>query len=150
MPHLSISAAAAVALLFVSVSAWAQVYKCSEGGKTVFSDRPCGEAASRVDVRPSTGSYDPDAAARIRSQTENVNSRFDAEERARDRARQDTAARVEADRQAKIDKCRKIREERDDAKHWAGEFRHKDNIAREKAKQKDAQDALWWECREVW
>lgn len=110
----SISAAAAVALLFVSATASAQVYKCSEGGKTVFSDRPCGEAASRVDVRPSTGSYDPDAAARIRNQTENVNSRFDAEERARDRARQDTAARVEADRQAKIDKCRKIREYRDE------------------------------------
>lgn len=127
-----------------------QVFKCSEGGKTVFSDRPCGETAREIDVRPPRGGYDPGAAARIRAQTQGATSRFAAEDRERARAREAEARRVDSERQAKADKCRKLRESRDDAKYWSSEFRHKDNIAREKAKQKEAQDALWWECREVW
>lgn len=136
--------------LLASPAAAQQIFKCTENGKTVFSDNPCGDSARELDVRPARGGYDPGAAARIRSQTEQLNSRFDAEERTRDRARQAAAARIDAARQAKIDKCRKIREERNDAKYWAGEFQHKDNIRREEAKAKSAQDALWWECREVW
>ena len=127
-----------------------QVFKCTENGKAVFSDHPCGDSARELDVRPARGGYDPGAAERIRSQADSVNRRFDAEQDARDRARQAAAARIDAERQAKADKCRKIREERDDAKYWAGEFEHKDNIRREEARAKSAQDALWWECREVW
>ncbi|MFT3758430.1 DUF4124 domain-containing protein [Thauera sp.] len=33
----------------------AHVYKCSEGGKTVFSDKPCGEEAETIDVAPAAG-----------------------------------------------------------------------------------------------
>lgn len=140
---------AAFAAILASPVQAQQIFKCVENGKTVFSEWPCGDTARELDVRPSRGGYDPGAAARIRSQTEGLNRRFDAEDRARQRASEATSQRIEADRQAKIDKCRKIREERDDAKYWAGEFEHKDNIRREEAKAKSAQDALWWECREV-
>ncbi len=142
--------AAAIAAFLASPAQAQQVFKCTENGKTVFSDHPCGDTAHELDVRPARGGYDPAAAERIRSQTNRLNNQFDAEDRERQRAHEATARRIDAERQAKIDKCRKIREERDDAKRWAGEFKHKDNIKREQAKQKDAQDALWWECREVW
>lgn len=80
--------AAAAALVIASGSAQAQqIFKCTEHGKTVFSDHPCGETARELDVRPARGGYDPGAAARIRSQTERLNSQFDAEDRARDAAR---------------------------------------------------------------
>lgn len=140
----------AALLVLVATSSHAQVFKCTENGKTVFSDRPCGDTAREVDVRPARGGYDPGAAARIRNQTERLNSQFAAQDRAREAARQADAARIDAERKAKADKCSQIRRERDRAEYWAGEFRHKDNIARERAAQKDAQDALWWECREVW
>lgn len=147
--RIALIAAAVVAVLAAPAQAQ-QIFKCTESGKTVFSDHPCGETARELDVRPARGGYDPGAAARIRSQTERLNSQFAAEDRVRDAARRAASDRIDAERQAKIDKCRQIREERDDAKYWAGEFKHKDNIKREKAKQKEAQDALWWECREVW
>lgn len=141
--------AAAIAASLVA-PAQAQVYKCTENNKTVFSDVPCSTGAKRVDVRPAAGSYDAQAAARARIQTERIKQQQALEDSERAAARRSTEVRIEAERQAKIDKCRKIREDRDDARYWAGEFRHKDNIRREQAKQKDAQDALWWECREVW
>lgn len=141
--------AAAIAASLVS-PAQAQVYKCTENGKTVFSDVPCSTGAKRVDVRPAAGGYDADAAARTRMQTERIKGQQALEDSRREAARRATAARIDAERQAKVAKCNKIRARRDDAKYWAGEFQHKDNIRREEAKQKDAQDALWWECREVW
>lgn len=141
---------ALLAAALLAGSAQAQVFKCTENGKTVFSDAPCGDSAREIDVRPARGGYDPGAAARIRSQADVINQRFDAEQDARDRARQAASARIDAERQAKIDKCNQIRRDRDDAKRWAGEFRHKDNIRREERKADAAQDALWWECREVW
>lgn len=122
--RIALIAAALVAVLvavLITPAQAQQVFKCSENGKTVFSDHPCGDSAQELDVRPSRGGYDPGAAARI-----------------------------DAERQAKVDKCREIREARNDAKYWAGEFQHKDNIRREEEKAKSAQDALWWECREVW
>lgn len=141
---------AAVIAAFLVAPAQAQVYKCTENGKTVFSDVPCATGAKRVDVRPATGGYDADAAARARMQTERIKQQQALEDSERAAARRSTETRIAAERQAKVDKCRKIREERDDAKYWASEFKHKDNIKREQAKQKGAQDALWWECREVW
>lgn len=141
---------AALAAILSAPASAQQIFKCVENGKTVFSEWPCGDSAQELDVRPSRGGYDPGAAARIRSQTEGLNRRFDAEDRARQRASEATAQRIDADRQAKVDKCRKIREARNDAKYWAGEFQHKDNVRREEEKAKSAQDALWWECREVW
>lgn len=52
--------------LFASLAmpAVAQVYKCKEGGTTVFSAQPCGADAQKLNVRPAAGagSYDPAAA----------------------------------------------------------------------------------------
>jgi len=47
----------AVALLALAFSsaASAQVYKCKEGGTTVFSSMPCSADARPIDVRPASG-----------------------------------------------------------------------------------------------
>ena len=39
-----------VAFVF-SASANAAVYKCEENGQTIFSDRPCGQAAEKVEIK---------------------------------------------------------------------------------------------------
>ncbi|MCC4116371.1 DUF4124 domain-containing protein [Aromatoleum toluclasticum] len=43
-----------LAALFAASVAQAQVYKCQEGGKTVFSDMPCASGRA-INVRPATG-----------------------------------------------------------------------------------------------
>lgn len=43
-----------LAALLAASAAQAQVYKCQEGGKTVFSDVPCG-AGREINVRPASG-----------------------------------------------------------------------------------------------
>lgn len=46
----------AIVLCIVATPSWAQVYKCSEGGKTVFSDYPCQRTDNKtIDVRPAAG-----------------------------------------------------------------------------------------------
>jgi hypothetical protein len=42
---------ALTALLAFPVFASAAVYKCQSGGQTVFSDRPCGASAEKVEIR---------------------------------------------------------------------------------------------------
>lgn len=44
--------AALAALLVVACPAGAAVYKCVKDGKPVFSDRPCGEDAKEIQVKP--------------------------------------------------------------------------------------------------
>jgi hypothetical protein len=53
----SIGFAAVVCAVFVpawGVSSWAadEIYRCQVDGATVFSDKPCGAAAERIDVPP--------------------------------------------------------------------------------------------------
>lgn len=45
---------AALAAL-IAMPAAAQVYKCKEGGTTVFSAQPCGAGSQAIDVRPASG-----------------------------------------------------------------------------------------------
>lgn len=57
-------AAALVASLLLAASAEAQVYRCEEGGRTVFRDKPCAGAGGAVDARPATGGGSSAAAPR--------------------------------------------------------------------------------------
>jgi len=49
--------------LALSAAAHAQVYKCQDGGRTVYSQEPCSGRAEVIDVTPATGGYDAIAAA---------------------------------------------------------------------------------------
>ena len=46
---------ALMALLMVPSVADAQVYKCMEGGRTVFTDKPCAAGAKPISVQPASG-----------------------------------------------------------------------------------------------
>lgn len=46
----------AVLIVVISPSAFAEIYKCKEGGTTLFSATPCSVGAKPIDVRPAAGS----------------------------------------------------------------------------------------------
>lgn len=55
-PRLVVKIAPALLLVALSGNTFAQVYKCKEGGTTVFSATPCAVGAKPIDVRPASGS----------------------------------------------------------------------------------------------
>lgn len=150
MQKLRIAAVVGLAALLPWASCvQAQVYKCQEGGRTAFSDTPCSTDAERLNVRPAMGEYDPRAGARVRQETAETLSRFAAEDAARQAARGQAIEARAADRAEEQDRCRDLREKKNDADYWASEFRHPDNIRREQQKAKHWKDRLWWECKQV-
>lgn len=54
----------------------AQVYKCEERGRTVFSDRPCIADALPHEVRPAAGAYKPDDGQRARDRSAKEQARI--------------------------------------------------------------------------
>lgn len=47
---------AALALTSFPRSSTAEMYKCTDGGNVTFSDKPCGNDARKIEVKPSSGS----------------------------------------------------------------------------------------------
>ena len=121
--------------------AQAQVYKCQEGGRTVITDRPCagGEA---MKVRPASGTYDPKKRAEVYVRIERQAAQVDEGYR----LIEDQRAPEAAPPKAEPDECDRLRQEHADAKYWEGEFRHPDNIARERAKRKKAASDSFFRC----
>ncbi|WP_168734393.1 DUF4124 domain-containing protein [Pseudothauera nasutitermitis] len=69
-------------LVLALATGQAQVYKCTENGKAVFSDKPCSSGVAPVDVVPATGKS-PEERYRLRQQvTREVPAKDTAEERA--------------------------------------------------------------------
>jgi len=133
----------AIVGLALCAPAQAQVYKCQEGGRTVITDRPCagGEA---MKVRPASGAYDPKKRAEVYERIERQAAQVDEGYRLIEDQRAREAAPPSA--QAEPDECERLRKEHADAKYWEGEFRHPDNIARERAKRKKAASDSFFRC----
>lgn len=51
-----------VLLCVFSLLSHAEVYKCVTNGKSTFSDQPCGDSATKVQVKPARGPEDQDEA----------------------------------------------------------------------------------------
>lgn len=139
-----------ILVVFVA-AAWlpahAQVFKCQEGGKTVFSDRPCGASAAAVDVKPASGEYNAVDGMRARSRAldgEEELLRMDAE-----RARNRSAATIDSEisRKAGSERCAQVRKEKAKAQYWAKEFKHPDNIKREQEKVKELTSREFFDCQ---
>ena len=139
----------AALLVALPIATQAQVYKCTEGGKTVFSDRPCAADDVPVQVRPATGAFDPAAARAAEERAARDLADLQRIELQRQTARQREAEAAAARRQGEQDSCAKIREDMEKAYYWAGEFRHPDNVRRERDKAKGLEDRLWWDCRQT-
>ncbi|QDF95175.1 hypothetical protein CJ010_00715 [Azoarcus sp. DD4] len=134
-----------VAALAAALPAHAQVFKCQEGGKTVFSDRPCHAEAKPLDVKPAAGAYDPAAAAVLEQQTARRLEAQAAAQKYRDKAeeRREMARAKEA---AEPDECARLRQQHADAKRWSKEFHHPENIRREQEKAKKAASDSFFKC----
>lgn len=137
----------AVALsLLCSAAAQAQVYKCVEGGRTVYSQEPCSHRAEVIDATPATGGYDARAHAQRRAQNARIMGLQAVDEAERDAKRRATDRQRDAERSAQQRRCDELRSKKQDAEYWSKEFRHPDNINREQAKAKKGASDLWWEC----
>lgn len=95
-----------VLLIAAAVPAHAQVYKCTEGGKTVYSQTPCAENATPMDLKV----HQPTDAERLRAKAQSRRERaFNAQvdrERADGEARNREAAdEIQAGKDAKAKKC---------------------------------------------
>lgn len=130
------------ALLLASAPAFSQVYKCQEGGRIVITDQPC-LGAEQMTVRPAAGPLDPRAAAAARARV----TAAEEESKARRIERElDDLRRAAARTPDEPDECDRLRQDHTDAKYWQGEFRHPDNIAREKAKREKAASDSFFKC----
>lgn len=132
--------------LLIGGMAQAQVYKCVEGGKTVYSQEPCGHRATVIDSTPATGSYDARAHAQRRAQNARIMGLQAADEAERDAKRAATDRQRDAERSAQQRRCDELRRNKQSSEYWAKEFRHPDNIRREQDKAKKGASDLWWEC----
>lgn len=135
-----------IAALALPAAAQAQVYKCQDGGHTVYSQDPCPGRAQIIDATPATGGYDPGAAAQRRAQNARIGAQNAVEDARRDRLRAQTDAQRDAERAEKQRRCEQIRRSKQSSEYWSKEFRHPDNIRREQDRAKQAGSELWWEC----
>jgi hypothetical protein len=140
---------ACVIALAMVAPAHAQVYKCKENGKSVFSDRPCSADDVPLSIRPATGGYDATAgeAAEARAAKEQADlQRLELERQA---ARAEEIKSANANPSGSDDNCARIRADLKKAEYWAREFQHPDNVHRELNKAKKLKDRLWWECKQI-
>jgi hypothetical protein len=119
------------------------IYKCSEGGRTSYSDRPCGRAATVLAV-PEAPAPDPEAAARLernRAALQQIEQERAAEARLEERE----AARARRAAAGQRRRCDKLRLNR----QWAEEdLRRSSGAALEAARIKARRqaEALAVEC----
>lgn len=96
----------ALALMAATLPAQGQVYKCQEGGKTVYSQIPCATAGAQIDLKV----HQPSRADRLRAEAQSLreqafNARVDGEKRAAERRSRDAAEQIQARKDAKAEKC---------------------------------------------
>ena len=135
-----------IALLFASSTAFAQVFKCSVDGRTVFSDRPCSADSAPIDLRPAMGQYDRDAAREAETRTSRERARVSEIETERRVSQNRVQAEIEAKRQAELDRCAKIGKDKADAETRAARFHHPDQIKREREKAKHLATRQFFDC----
>lgn len=126
-----------------------QIYKCREGGRTVFSGTPCEADSVPIEVQPAAGDYNQldDLRARSRTETGRIELRRLDDERA---ARRHAAAVENAlRRKAESDRCVQIREDRARAQRLAKTLRHPDNARREGETAEKLSEREFFECRQA-
>ena len=136
-----------IAMLLVPVAAYAQVFKCQEGGRTVYSQEPCSPRAEVIDATPATGGYDASAAADRRAQNARIGLQNNLTDLERDTNRRIGDLQRRSDQSSKQAKCDQLRSRKERAEYWSKEFKHPDNVNREQEAAKKAGSDLWWECR---
>ncbi len=141
-----------VLLLFLPSLAIAQTYKCTQGGKSVYSDRPCAPNAQKLDIGDSPADLERlREAARIRAEMQsNVGAGDSIRREATDRAAQRRAEGVRpasTQTPSKEDYCNGLLRTAKEAKDEAAKWRyHQGLIDDAKRRQKEAEDEHFSKC----
>lgn len=123
-----------------------QVYKCTENGKTVYSSQQCSPGAKPIAAQPATGSYNAAAASEARMRTMQAQSELATAEAERESARQRQRAAAESASSSANGGCSQMKTDHAEAQYWANNYRHPENIRREKAKAKYLEDKSFFDC----
>lgn len=84
--------------VFAASTANAEIYKCVQNGRQVFSDMPCATNAEKLDVRPATGRADKTAADKANADTKARNQAVDQSMKKRDAESRISRAQHEIER----------------------------------------------------
>ena len=138
-------------LAFAALPASAQVFKCTEGGVTTYSQHPCGAQPKAVDIRVHQPDAREQAMARQRAAVDRRDAsvldaskaaaaaRADAEDRARTRQQQ-------GEQYAKQQRCNELARTQQDAAVWRDTFSSGALKEREEARRKHAEERHFFEC----
>jgi hypothetical protein len=143
-----------ILLVTAALPSQAQVYKCQEGGRTVFSGTPCGNGAKVIDATPATGDGDPSdynsSSARLQRNMEFLREkeRREDEIRAQRYTEEARAKRLaEIDKQSQIRRCNDISARIDRAAAHQQETESDSSYRYYKAERIAAEQQLARECK---
>ena len=141
-------------LIAAALPVQAQVFKCQEGGKTVFSDRPCGAGARVIDATPATGDGDQSSynssAERLKRNMEYLREKEQREDAVREQREIERVRdeRIEkADKQRQSDRCNDIRARIDRYDAHMRERHYEETRQYYKAERTAAEQQLARECK---
>lgn len=139
----------ATLLGFSTPSKAQQVFRCQLDGRTVFSDRPCAPDAEAVTTRPAAGEYDRSAGRSAEIRTQTLQRQQALEDIDREAARIADQRRMAAEQAAERKRCEALMKQHADALYWSKEFRHPDNVRRERDKANLARERAFFECGKI-
>lgn len=131
----------------ITLPVQAQIFKCQEGGKTVFSDKPCHADSAPVNVKPASGEYNEGDGSRARSRALDEQAELMRIDNERAANRRSAVIMSESRRKSESERCYQIRKDKAEALHWASQFRHPANIQREQEKAKHLEQREFFECQ---
>lgn len=140
-------------LLFAPQALAQTVYKCEQGGRTIYAQIPCAHDANELDARPAAGAADDAAATRARIRTLEGLREVTRIESEREMQRSEAAAARERARNREEDerraRCKRIVEERVRAEKRSRASGGSDNNRREthRAHARDLSAAEYLECK---
>lgn len=144
------SSAWIISACFMSLPVFAQTYKCTEGGKIVYADRPCGSKASVLNLGESDDERKRLAEAgkaRNEAQIAASNAARQVREESASAAPAARAAASAPSRESKQAYCDRLVRTAKDAKDESNKWRyHQGLIDDAKRRQKEAEDAHFSEC----
>lgn len=127
----------------VSGGASAQVYRCVEDGKTIYSGHPCATGAAPITVTPAAGHGSQEDAARARMRAQRDADQVRRIDRQLDAAKAARAAQITT---GETDRCREIAKKRASSERLAKEYSVPSNIRREQEKAEHYAVRDFFEC----
>lgn len=133
----------AIAATLIGSHAAAQVYKCTESGRTIYSGQPCAADAAPITVTPAAGHGSTGDADRARMRAQREAAEVRRLDRQLEAAKAARAAQVSI---GETDRCREIAQKRASSERLAKEYSVPSNIRREQEKAEHYAVRDFFEC----